>query len=143
VCVPPPRDTATAGDVAAALGYAELPNGVRMPRLGFGTAGLGCAKSYRAVRDALEAGYRHIDTAQAAEWWVYFPPFSAPSAKRSSCLMARLSSTSCWGLRYCEDAVGRALADSGVPREELFVTTKQVCSFLHHRSGASRRWLRS
>lgn len=38
------------------------------------------------------------------------------------------------GLRYCEEAVGRALADSGVPREELFVTTKQVCSLLHDRS---------
>jgi diketogulonate reductase-like aldo/keto reductase len=44
-----------------------------------------------AVRWALEAGYRHIDTAQA------------------------------YGN---ERSVGRALHDSGVPREEVFVTTK-------------------
>lgn len=78
--------------MAAALGYAELPNGVRMPRLGFGTAGLGCAKSYKAVRDALEAGYRHIDTAQAAEWCVHFLPFSAPPrARRTAMHTAELS----------------------------------------------------
>lgn len=45
------------------------------------------------------------------------------------------------GLRYCEEAVGRALADSSVPREELFVTTKQVRPLLHDRSWASRQWL--
>ena len=45
----------------------------------------------RAVRWALEAGYRHIDTAQA----------------------------------YGNEAsVGRALRESGVPREEVFITTK-------------------
>jgi len=44
-----------------------------------------------AVRWALEAGYRHIDTAQAY---------------------------------YNEASVGRALRASGVPREEVFVTTK-------------------
>jgi diketogulonate reductase-like aldo/keto reductase len=44
-----------------------------------------------AVRWALEAGYRHIDTAQAYE---------------------------------NERSVGRAIADSGVPRDEIFITTK-------------------
>jgi diketogulonate reductase-like aldo/keto reductase len=44
-----------------------------------------------AVRWALEAGYRHIDTAQA------------------------------YGN---EESVGRGLRDSGVPREEVFITTK-------------------
>jgi diketogulonate reductase-like aldo/keto reductase len=44
-----------------------------------------------AVRWALEAGYRHIDTAQAYE---------------------------------NEESVGRAIAGSGVPREEIFITTK-------------------
>ena len=93
MCEPPPRDTATAVDVAAALGYADLPNGVRMPRLGFVTAGLGCAKSYKAVRDALEAGYRHIDTAQAAEWWVYslFPSPAPPRAPRTTMRTEELS----------------------------------------------------
>jgi diketogulonate reductase-like aldo/keto reductase len=45
----------------------------------------------RAVRTALEVGYRHIDTAQA------------------------------YGN---EGSVGKALRDSGVPREDVFVTTK-------------------
>src|SRR5437867_12990875 len=44
-----------------------------------------------AVRWALEAGYRHVDTAQA------------------------------YGN---EESVGRALRESGIPREEVFVTTK-------------------
>src|SRR2546427_9762263 len=45
----------------------------------------------RAVRDALEVGYRHIDTAQA------------------------------YGN---EESVGEALRSSGVPRDEVFITTK-------------------
>jgi 2,5-diketo-D-gluconate reductase A len=45
----------------------------------------------QAVRWALEAGYRHIDTAQA------------------------------YGNEAC---VGRVLRDSGVPREDVFITTK-------------------
>jgi len=63
-----------------------------MPVLGLGVwqtpSGEECE---RAVRWALEAGYRHIDTAQA------------------------------YGN---EESVGRALRDSGVPREEVFITTK-------------------
>ncbi|MBM2621427.1 aldo/keto reductase [Actinoplanes sp. LDG1-06] len=62
-----------------------------MPLLGFGTWQLRGESAYQAVRDALEAGYRHIDTATM----------------------------------YGNEAeVGRALKDSGVPRDEVFVTTK-------------------
>jgi diketogulonate reductase-like aldo/keto reductase len=69
-----------------------LSDGTEMPLLGLGVwqvdDGPDCETS---VRWALEAGYRHIDTAQA----------------------------------YGNEAsVGRALADSGVPREEVFITTK-------------------
>jgi len=69
-----------------------LSDGARMPVLGLGVwqvpDGPECEN---AVRWALEAGYRHIDTAQA----------------------------------YGNEAsVGRALRDSGVPREEVFLTTK-------------------
>jgi|tagenome__1003787_1003787.scaffolds.fasta_scaffold20712200_2 2,5-diketo-D-gluconate reductase A len=64
---------------------------VDMPLLGFGTWQLRGDAAYEAVRDALEAGYRHLDTATM----------------------------------YGNEAeVGRALADSGVPREEVFLTTK-------------------
>jgi 2,5-diketo-D-gluconate reductase A len=64
---------------------------VDMPLLGFGTWQIQGDAAYQAVRDALEAGYRHLDTATM----------------------------------YGNEAeVGRALRDSGVPREEVFVTTK-------------------
>jgi len=66
--------------------------GATVPALGFGTARMDTDEErYRAVSAALDAGYRHIDTAQ-----VY----------------------------GSEPAVGDAIADSGVDREELFVTTK-------------------
>ncbi|WP_326560694.1 aldo/keto reductase [Micromonospora sp. NBC_01796] len=68
-----------------------LPGEVAMPLVGFGTWQATGRACYEAVRAALEAGYRHIDTATA------------------------------YGN---EDEVGRALRDSGVPREEVFLTTK-------------------
>jgi len=64
---------------------------VTMPQLGFGVFQVPDDRTAAAVRAALEAGYRSIDTAA-----VYGN----------------------------ETGVGRALAASGVPREELFVTTK-------------------
>ena len=68
-----------------------LPGGVAMPLLGFGTWQARGDDAYRAVRRALEVGYRHIDTAAA------------------------------YGN---ESEVGRAVRDSGLPRDEIFVTTK-------------------
>jgi 2,5-diketo-D-gluconate reductase A len=69
----------------------SLPDGGAMPLLGFGTWQIRGKKAYESVRDALEAGYRHLDTATM----------------------------------YGNEAeVGRALKDSGVPRDEVFVTTK-------------------
>ncbi len=69
-----------------------LNNGVSMPILGFGVYQIeDPAQCERSVRDALELGYRSIDTAQ-----VY----------------------------RNEEAVGRAVAGCGVPRDEVFVTTK-------------------
>lgn len=70
----------------------RLAGGIEMPLLGLGVWQLGeGAATERAVGWALEAGYRHVDTAQA----------------------------------YGNEAsVGRALAGSGLGREEVFVTTK-------------------
>ncbi len=69
-----------------------LASGRRMPRLALGVfkipAGASCVE---AVLRALEAGYRHVDTAAAYQ---------------------------------NERSVGEALARSGLPRGELFVTTK-------------------
>ena len=42
-----------------------LSNGVEIPKLGLGTWLIDDDKAAQAVRDAVEIGYRHIDTAQA------------------------------------------------------------------------------
>ncbi len=63
----------------------------RMPLLGFGTWQLKRGAATTAVRTALEAGYRHLDTAT---------------------------------MYGNEGEVGKALRDSGVAREDVFVTTK-------------------
>ena len=62
-----------------------------MPLLGFGTWLMNGSECYEAVRTALDAGYRHLDTA---------------------------------AIYRNEPEVGRALRDSGVDRDEVFVTTK-------------------
>lgn len=41
---------------------------VSVPRVGFGTAGLG-DKSFKSIKKAIEVGFRHIDTARATEWY--------------------------------------------------------------------------
>ena len=69
-----------------------LNNGVEMPILGFGVFQIPDAEECeRSVYDALQTGYRLIDTAAAY---------------------------------LNEEAVGSAIKRSGVPREELFITTK-------------------
>jgi diketogulonate reductase-like aldo/keto reductase len=75
-------------DIASTV---TLNDGVAIPWLGLGVWQAERSEAYRAVRDAIAIGYRHIDTAKA------------------------------YGN---EDDVGRAVRDSGVPRERIFVTTK-------------------
>ena len=48
--------------------YVTLRSGARMPRVGFGTAGLG-DRTALSVGAALAAGYRLLDSAQAREWY--------------------------------------------------------------------------
>ncbi len=45
--------------------YVTLSNGVKMPQLGYGVYQVTQEECERCVLDALEAGYRHIDTAQS------------------------------------------------------------------------------
>lgn len=71
--------------------YVMLSNGVRMPILGYGVYQVTQNECERCVLDALEVGYRSIDTAQS-----YFN----------------------------EEQVGSAIKKSGVPREDIFLTTK-------------------
>lgn len=68
-----------------------LRGGVSMPVVGFGTWPMRGAAARRAVRCALDAGYRHLDTATM----------------------------------YANEAdIGQALRDSGLPRGEVFLTSK-------------------
>ncbi|WP_428661230.1 aldo/keto reductase [Runella sp.] len=69
-----------------------LNNGIQMPILGFGVFQVvDLAECERSVADAINTGYRLIDTAAS------------------------------YGN---EEAVGKAIKRSGVPREDLFITTK-------------------
>ena len=69
-----------------------LNNGVKMPILGFGVFQItDAAECEKSVLDALNVGYRLIDTA---------------------------------AIYKNEEAVGRAIKKSGIPRDELFITTK-------------------
>lgn len=66
-------------------------NGIEIPKIGLGTwqnTGENCVKS---VKQGIELGYRHIDTAQIYE---------------------------------NEEEVGQGIEDSGIKREDVFVTTK-------------------
>lgn len=66
-------------------------NGVEIPQLGFGVFQVPPDETRRAVLAALEAGYRHIDTAE---------------------------------MYQNEEGVGAALAESAIPREDIFITSK-------------------
>jgi 2,5-diketo-D-gluconate reductase A len=76
---------------AVAVPASSLPGGVEMPMIGFGTWQLRGRAGRQAVHAALQAGYRHIDTAT---------------------------------MYGNESEVGRALADSGLDRDAVFLTTK-------------------
>lgn len=70
----------------------KLNDGNDIPSFGFGTFQIPAdGSTYNAVKMALAAGYRHIDTAVA-----YFN----------------------------EQEVGKAIKDSGIPRDQIWVTTK-------------------
>ena len=66
-------------------------NGLALPAIGLGTWPMTGTECTQAVRQALDVGYRHIDTATAYD---------------------------------NEAAVGQALRDSDVPREQIHLTTK-------------------
>lgn len=69
-----------------------LSNGVKIPVIGFGTWQTPDGDvAVASVKKALNAGYRHIDTAQGYK---------------------------------NEESVGTAIKESGIPREEIFLTTK-------------------
>jgi 2,5-diketo-D-gluconate reductase A len=69
----------------------DLNDGHAIPQLGFGVWQVPNEEVVQAVKTAIAAGYRSIDTAQGYE---------------------------------NESGVGRAIRDGGVPREQLFITSK-------------------
>ena len=69
----------------------KLNNNIQIPSLGFGVFQIPPEETEQAVIDAVKAGYRHIDTAQAY---------------------------------VNETEVGLGIQNCGIPREELFITTK-------------------
>ena len=68
-----------------------LSDGNRIPQLGLGVYKVEDATAARIVEGAIDAGYRHVDTAK---------------------------------LYYNEAGVGAGVRASGIPRDEVFVTTK-------------------
>ena len=87
-----------------------LNNGVKMPAIGYGVFRMkDPAECEEAVVQAIQSGYRLIDTAAAYE---------------------------------NEEAVGRAIRRCGVPREELFITTKLWITDTSY-EGAKRGFARS
>ena len=69
----------------------QLLDGNRIPQVGYGVFKVPADDARRAVLEAFELGYRHIDTA---------------------------------AIYGNEEGVGAAIAESGIPRDELFITTK-------------------
>ena len=82
---------------------ATLANGVIIPKLALGTWLIDDNKAADAVRNAIEIGYRHIDTAQA------------------------------YGN---ERGVGKGVCTCGVPREQIFVTSKVAAEHKDYKSVA-------
>ncbi len=69
----------------------KLNNGISIPCIGFGTYKTTVDDGYRIILDAINTGYRHLDTA---------------------------------AIYNNEEEVGRAVRESGVAREEFFITSK-------------------
>ncbi len=84
--------------------FVKLNNGVEMPVLGFGVYQTPPEDTARCVTEALAAGYRLIDTAQA------------------------------YGN---EEGVGAGVRASGVPRDEVFITSKVWVSNMNYERAAA------
>ncbi len=89
----------------------ETVHGVRLPKIGFGTWNIGGgsradrskdARGLAALRSARELGYTHCDTAEM------------------------------YAAGHTEDLLGRAIRESGVRRESLFITSKVLPEHLRY-----------
>ncbi len=89
----------------------ETVHGVKLPKIGFGTWNIGGgsraerskdARGLAALRSALDLGYTHFDTAEM------------------------------YAAGHTEELLGRAVHESGVPRESLFITSKVLPEHLRY-----------
>lgn len=89
----------------------ETLHNAQIPKIGFGTWNIGGGmspdlskdeRSLIALRSALEVGYTHFDTAEK------------------------------YASGHSEELLGQAVRESGVPREELFITSKVSASHLRY-----------
>jgi diketogulonate reductase-like aldo/keto reductase len=89
----------------------EILHNVQIPKIGFGTWSIGGGmspdrskdgRSLRALRAALEIGYRHFDTAEM------------------------------YSRGHAEELLGQAVRESDVSREDLFITSKVSASHLRY-----------
>ena len=77
------------------MNYVTLNNGIQMPMVGYGVFEIPAEQAARCVFDALETGYRLIDTAQAY-----------------------------YNEKEVGDGIQRAIRELGIRREDIFLTTK-------------------
>ena len=89
----------------------ELVDGLELPRIGFGTWGIGGTsspdrasdkKSLAALRSALDLGYRHFDTAEM------------------------------YAAGHAEELLGQAIREAAVQREQVFLTSKALPEHLRY-----------
>lgn len=91
------------------MNYVTLNNGVKMPMIGFGVFEIPKEETARCVYEALEVGYRLIDTAQ-----VYYNE------------------------EETGDGIRQAIQKLGINREDIFLTTKVwVTEFGYEKTKAS------
>ena len=91
------------------MNYVTLNNGVKMPLVGFGVFEIPKEETARCVYDALEVGYRLIDTAQAY-----------------------------YNEEQVGDGIEQAMQNLGIKREDIFLTTKVwVTEFGYEKTKAS------
>lgn len=91
------------------MNYVTLNNGVKMPMIGFGVFEIPKEETARCVYEALEVGYRFIDTAQAY-----------------------------YNEEETGDGIRQAIQKLGINREDIFLTTKVwVTEFGYEKTKAS------
>ncbi|TVY76034.1 putative oxidoreductase [Lachnellula suecica] len=94
-----------------------LPNStIQIPLLGFGVYNSHGEACIESIHTALKAGYRHIDTAQYEQrsFQTHSPFFLAVKTYSSTAHRSYENETE----------VGAAITSSGIPRSELFITSK-------------------